>query len=363
MDALINAGTERSVLDLAHHFSDGVEVHVAYFYPRHDLKEAFEQAGIPVHFLDLKGKYSFPQGIKRLKQLLRTLKPDIMVSSLLRANLISRLVSVQTKIPIVGTFVSDSYSPARTLSFSQSKRIRFNFFKQLDRWTSGIPVRYIANSKSIAKSNAIHLAIPEDKIAVVYRGREPSKFPEWSSKKSTKPFVFATTGRLLKTKGFHEALEALKKIHKFREDVRLIIYGEGEERKVLEAKIRKMGLEGKVSLPGNVPNAWQQLYEAHAFIFPSWYEGFSGALVEAMMVGLPIVASNIPMNMEAVDPTCARIHQVKNADDLALHMLWVMDHYEEACAKGQKAREIAMERFDIRKVAREYEEVLFSSIK
>lgn len=363
MDALINAGTERSVLDLAQQFTDGVEVHVAYFYPRHDLKEAYEAAGIPVHFLDLKGKYRFPSGIKKLKQLLRKLKPDLMVSSLMRANLMSRIAAKACKVPLIGTFVNDTYGVYRQAEQAHKQWWKYRLFWKLDEWTSGIPIHFIANAESIAKSNAKALGVPEEKISIVYRGRDTASFPAWSPPTQKKPFVITGIGRLLARKGFHEALEALKKVHKFRQDVHLIIYGEGEERKVLERKIRKMGLEGKVSLSGNVPNAWQQLYEAHAFIFPSWYEGFSGALVEAMMVGLPIVASNIPMNMEAVDPTCARIHQVKNADDLALHMLWVMDHYEEACAKGQKAREIAMERFDIRKVAREYEEVLFSSIK
>jgi glycosyltransferase involved in cell wall biosynthesis len=357
LDALINAGTERSMLDIARHFSKDIEVHLAYFYLRHDLKEAYEQAGISVHFLDLKGKYDFRQGIHRLEELVKALKPDLMVSSLLRANLMTRMVARKTNIPLVGTFVNDSYGKARQDEKSGLSYWKFRFFWMLDRITASIPVHYISNAECIADSNAKALGIPKTKISTVHRGRDSNKYQKWNSPKQ-KEFHFVAIGRLLQRKGFEELIKATKICLKFQLHIRVTIYGEGSHRAALEALIKRHKLEEVISLPGNVPNAWEKLYDAHCFVFPSWYEGFSGALVEAMMVGLPIIASGIPMNLEAVSPKTARIHASKNASSFAQNMLWVMNHYEEAKEMGKMAREEAFNRFDIRIIAAQYEQVL-----
>ena len=358
LDALINAGTERSVLDLSRHFSEDVEVQLAYFYPRHDLRADYEAAGIQVHFLDLKGKYDFPQGISRLKKLVKQEKPDLLVSSLLRANLMSRMVSKQTGVPLLGTFVNDTYGVFRQAEHKGKAWWKYRFFWKLDQWSAGIPVHYIANAQSIGESNGKALGIPKERISVVYRGREVEAFKPWQAPRREEGLHFVAIGRLLERKGFRELIKAFKRVKKFHPKAQLSIYGEGPFRSALEALIQSLRLEDAVHLPGNVPNAWEKLYEAHCFVFPSWYEGFSGALVEAMMVGLPIVASGIPMNLEAVNRNMAKLHQPKNAEDLAVQMLWVMEHYEEAMRMGETAQAEAFARFDIRVIAKQYEEVL-----
>ena len=64
---------------------------------------------------------------------------------------------------------------------------------------------------------------------------------------------------------------------------------------------------------------------SNCFVFPSRFEGFSGALVEAMMTGVPIISSNIPMNLEAVEHNkTALVHEMKNSKDL----LSKMDFFE-----------------------------------
>lgn len=99
----------------------------------------------------------------------------------------------------------------------------------------------------------------------------------------------------------------------------------------------------------------------HCFLFPSWYEGFSGALVEAMMAGIPIIASDIPMNLEAVtDSKTALIFKVGDSQDLFEKMTFALEHPEQMAAMGQEARREAEERFDIEKIAREYERVVRS---
>ncbi len=363
VDALINAGTERSMLDLVPHFSKEIELKVVYFYPRHDLKAEYEAAGISLHFAGLNGKFNKKEGVRKLTAIIRAEKPDLVISSLLRANLISRSACKKTGTPLIGTFVSDSYSEQRTGSFSWKRKLGAAYYYWLDRLSADIPVAWISNSESIKKSNARALHIDPDKVKVIYRGRDASQFNAWE-KPGQPPFRIVTIGRLLQTKGFQDLLSAIELLKTVQPGLQLDIYGEGPFRNTLIRLIAEKNLTENVTLHGNVKNAWQKLYGAHCFVFPSWYEGFSGALIEAMMVGLPIVASDIPMNLEAVtDHETALVHRVKDPDHIFGQLMSIMKHYEDAVQLGNRAREEAIRRFDIKNIARSYENFLRETVK
>lgn len=356
LDTLANAGTEKSTLDIITHFSRETEVKVIYFYKGHDLKEAYERAGIPLVFVDLKGGNSFFKGIKALKQLIREEKPDLVVSSIYRANLISRIACKQTKTKLIGTFVNDSYGAVRLEELKQKGiHWKFRFIWWLDKRTAGIPVCWISNAVSIAQSNSDTLAVPMNKIKVIYRGRESGKFPAWNPP-AQPPFKFIAIGRLIDRKGFGELIEAFSMLKKNHPQILLDIYGEGKARKRFQELIDKNNLQGSVTLHGVIPNAWKNIYNAHCFVFPSWYEGFSGALIEGMMTGVPIIASNIPMNLEAVtENKTALIHRVQDAQDLKSKMETVINSYEKVIGMGKSAREEAFKRFDIGTISNQYE--------
>jgi glycosyltransferase involved in cell wall biosynthesis len=127
----------------------------------------------------------------------------------------------------------------------------------------------------------------------------------------------------------------------------------------MEKRIASLQMSSHIHLKGNVPGAWKKLYESNCFVFPSRFEGFSGALVEAMMTGIPIISSNIPMNMEAVQhQKTALVHQLKNADDLANKMKTMVKDYSDMVEMGKRAREESFSRFDIRVIAKQYEDLL-----
>jgi len=361
LDALINAGSEKSTLDLISKFSDKTKVYVVYFYPMHDLKDAYLEAGITLHFLNLKGTYSFAKGTWRLVKLIKQEKPDVVVSSILRANLMSRMACLLTGTKLVGTFVSDSYSKERTSTFTLSRKIGFTFFKWLDKLTARVPVQWISNSNAIAMSNAMELGVPMSKIKVIYRGRDARMMKQWELPDSKQPFIFLSVGRLIETKGFQNIIMALYQIIPEHPYVQLHIYGEGNYRKNIEELIKQLDLTANVILHGNVPQVSQYFSKAHCFVFSSWYEGFSGALVEGMMSGMPIIASDISMNLEAVIHTqTALVHKVKDVNDLSLKMKEMIKHYPAMIQMGEKARETALIRFNSEQIAYSYESFLLS---
>lgn len=361
-DTLINAGTEKSLLQILPLVTSEIEFKVVYFYPRHDLKSAYEEAKIPLVFLDLKGKYDFPAGFRKLEKLVKDEKPDLLVSSLLRSNLMARVVSLRSGVPLIGTFVNDSYNNYRLEIKKGIQQWKYKFFWGLDRLTAGIPKLYISNSACIAQSHVKTLGVPQSKTKIVYRGR---RVPDhiWNPPQNQN-FVFLSYGRLLQIKGFEELIRAFAQIAALFPNTRLKIFGEGINRPILEGLVIELGLQELVELPGVNIQVTEELYQADCFVFPSWYEGFSGALVEAMMAGIPIIASDIPMNLEAVTSgENALVFPVRNEGQLFEKMKEAIESPERMAQLGKNARDEAIKRFDIQVIAKEYESVLIEAYR
>jgi glycosyltransferase involved in cell wall biosynthesis len=359
LDALTNAGTEKSTVELLSKFSNKINCNCVYFSANHDLKKDFIRHNIPVYFLNAKGKFALLEGVLKFYKFISQEKPDIVVSSLYRANIISRVVCFLTNTPLVGTIVSDSYSKARFNNFGYKKSFKYLLVKTLDRVTSFIPTIWIANSNSIKLSGCSNLNIPTNKVIVLHRGRDVANFSSTKKFQFQSPFKFIFIGRLLYTKGIYDLLVAFKSLFSEQNTIELHIYGEGPERNEIQKQIMQYGLTNNVFLHGNKLEAWKALYDSCCFVFPSHYEGFSGSLIEAMMSGIPIISSDIPMNLEAVEhEKTAYVFQSKSIQDLEKAMKYVYYNYENAVEMGKRAKLDSINRFDIQKIAHTYEEIL-----
>lgn len=107
------------------------------------------------------------------------------------------------------------------------------------------------------------------------------------------PYRLVAVGRLAYEKGFDVLLEAMPSVAASFE-VRLGIYGEGAERKRLQAMVDALGLQQCVELMGTTLDPLAAIHAADLFVFPSRHEGFGVALVEALACGQQIVASDCP---------------------------------------------------------------------
>ena len=359
IDSLGTAVTEKSTLEIISNFSKDVQIVVVSFYSRDELKKDHESSAITFYDLRTSTKKSWILAIRDLRKIIKVEKPDVIVSSMFSSNIFARLASWNTNSKLVGTFISDSYSNIRTEQFSLKRKIVSHFFFLVDKLTSRIPVAWISNSNTIKKSNCLKLNIKPEKVDVVYRGRNALNFKPKQYGLKEGVFRFAFVARLFETKGLRELVEAFSIVIKQHKEVRLDIYGEGAFMETLIAIVKKFSLADKITLHGLVPNAWEKLYDSDCFVFPSWYEGFSGSLVEAMLVGIPIIASDIPMNLEAVtDNKTALVYEVKNTEQLAAKMIKAVTSYDKMIELGTAAREEALNRFDIKIVAAQYENIL-----
>jgi glycosyltransferase involved in cell wall biosynthesis len=103
---------------------------------------------------------------------------------------------------------------------------------------------------------------------------------------------FVTIGRLSPEKNHANLITAFAKLYADNPDCRLYIIGEGDLRPHLEKQISKLELQEAVFLVGNLSNPFLFMKACHCFVFPSYYEGQGLVVLEARLVGLPILLAD-----------------------------------------------------------------------
>ena len=142
----------------------------------------------------------------------------------------------------------------------------------------------------IALPNTQTKVIPNalDIKRIKIQGQKPATHP-WLVNKDTP--VIVSVGRLAKQKNFPLLLAALKLV-RAKIPARLIIFGEGKEREELTKLIQEMDLAEHVSLAGFCPNPYAEMAQADVFALASEEEAFGLVLVEAMVSGTAVVATD-----------------------------------------------------------------------
>jgi glycosyltransferase involved in cell wall biosynthesis len=116
--------------------------------------------------------------------------------------------------------------------------------------------------------------------------------PAWADAILSKPIILGV-GRLdLAQKGFDLLIRAHALVRAQNSDHNLLILGEGPDRAALERLAQALGVKGSVFMPGFVRNPFPFFKAAVAFAAPSRIDGFGRVLLEAMILGTPVIASD-----------------------------------------------------------------------
>ena len=164
-------------------------------------------------------------------------------------------------------------------------------------------------------------------------------------------------GRLEKQKGFDVLLKAMAKLQP-EEQIHLVILGEGSQRAELMRLVESLGLSELVHLPGFLKNPYPVLSRAHALAFPSRYEGFGLAVVEAMALGVPVIASDIAVVRETTDDgRCALLVPTEDPEALAQGLGEVLSNLE---LRDQLIKEgiNQAKNFDIQRIAGQWRNLI-----
>jgi glycosyltransferase involved in cell wall biosynthesis len=169
----------------------------------------------------------------------------------------------------------------------------------------------------------------------------------------------AFVGRLAPEKGLDTLINAWPLVRAKYLDAQLILVGEGPLRLVLEERVRALGMAlgagQAVEIPGAAADPTTTLHGADLFILPSREEGMSVALLEAMALGIPLVASSIPGNRRLVsDFKHGRLAPPDDPQGLARVVIDQWDNFDRAFHMSRAARHRVDQEFSIQRVASEH---------
>lgn len=162
------------------------------------------------------------------------------------------------------------------------------------RFAHAITVVSKSEQKAVTSSLPKNTTI-KDKIQVVYNG-SPDKKYEYPRKKHT-VFMYGVVSRLVFDKGVKEAIRAFEKIHAIFDNTELLIVGTGPDENALKDLAKN---KSAIRFVGHQTDPLAYMAKLDVLLQPTYHEGFSVTLVEATMMGLPIIATDVGGNPEII---------------------------------------------------------------
>ena len=367
IDTLEVGGTERSLLQLVGGLdSDCFEPVVCSVYEGESLRAEFEKAGVRVVCLGLRGKYQFLRAFRRLRRVVVQEQPSLIHTMLFRASQVGRTVGWICRIPVISSFVNVPYDPMRLKVDASVKKFKLNALRFLDSATARLVTRFHAVSETARGSNCNHLRVPPRKVSVIPRGRDVDQYSSECDSETNLPSkkkcpagypVVVNVGRLIDQKGQIYLIQAMPELLKVLPRLQVLFAGDGPLRTRLVDAAAELKVEQHVTFLGQCDEVPKLLAQADVFVFPSLYEGLPGAIIEAMLAGCPIVASNIPQVAELIkDGETGLLVPPEDPRALAAAVERLAGNRELAERMGAAARDVARRRYDIRRIVQQTEQ-------
>jgi glycosyltransferase involved in cell wall biosynthesis len=171
--------------------------------------------------------------------------------------------------------------------------------------------------------------------------------------------VFISVANLVPYKDYFTVLHALGDLKKAGYIFTYLVVGQGPNRNHIEADIIRNGLNGDVYLLGQRSDVKELLSISDLFIHSSLGEGCSNAILEAMAVGLPVIATSTGGSPEIIDESYGRLFEYQNWEQLKSHLNWFLNNPERREEMGFSAKETARNRFSVERMMVEYKQIIF----
>jgi glycosyltransferase involved in cell wall biosynthesis len=286
-------GAEQHLLQLLPALRDrGVDVRFLSLDAGDDsarFHDALTERGVPWRRVPC-GLDVSPRLAAAVARVARAERPDVIHTHMVHADVYGSLAARLTRRPLVSTRHNDD-------------RYLLGPFRYVDRAFMR-PARSIVAISDAVRAFHARAGLPDEKLVTIHYGLDepptvPSEVtPAEAGIPGDAPLVLAI-GRLIEQKDHRTMLGAFARVHEEHPEARLAILGWGRLEDELLAERSRLGLDEVVVLPGRVePSAWLQ--RATLFLHTSRWEGFGIVLLEAMLSGLPVVATRVSAIPEIV---------------------------------------------------------------
>ena len=312
-------GPEKTIL-LGAAMADPARTHVTVCYLR-DLRDGVfaideRAAGAGVDYLEVHERHSFdPQVWAHLRRVIAERGIDLLHAHDYKTDLLALLLARATGVRALATVHGWT---------GHSARERMCYYPADKRVLARFP-RLIAVSSDIARELVSYGADPS-RVTTVLNAIDPRQFHRDPAREAgaraalglaADDIAIGAVGRLEPQKRFDLLLEAFAGAHARRPALRLVIAGDGSQRRDLERQRDALGLGGAVIMPGHLTDVVALHHALDLFVQSSDYEGTPNAVLEAMAMETPIVATEAGGTAELVhDGTHGRIIPMGRVDRL-----------------------------------------------
>jgi glycosyltransferase involved in cell wall biosynthesis len=304
-----------------------------------------QQQGFDVRILTARG---FAGRVDELRKIIRDERPDVIQTTLFHADVTGRLAAVGSTAKVISRLCNTDYDKIR-LRDPRHRALRFRIAQFLDAWTARYLTDHLCAVSHAVKTAAIRdLRVAPERITVNREGRDPVRLSQPNAQPKTvaraglglvkDQKVLINVGRRDFQKGQSYLLEAVAKLVAKHPRLVLLVAGRsGDVSDDLDRLCDRLGLKDHVHFLGHREDVPDLLAAADVFVLPSFYEGLPGAVVEAMALGLPIVASDIEPVREIVqEDRNAILVRPASAGELASAIERILEDQSMAQAFGRR---------------------------
>jgi glycosyltransferase involved in cell wall biosynthesis len=322
-----------------------------------------QRQGVPVHYLGYRHFYDLPRIVWIFFKLLKKEKPTILVTYLIHADLLGRVLAKFARVPIV-------------IAYLHGSLLHWQWLRNFDRLTQRWVTRYLSVSETLKQELVTHYKFPKEKIRVLRNGIDAEQIQRLTSEGREKvrrklgfkkeDRVIGIVANLRKGKGHPDLIEAfhiLLQKESFSSSLQLMIVGDGSERESLERQVQALNLIKQIHFLGNRSDVQELLTAMDLFVLPTEFEGMSVALLEAMMVQTPIVTTDIPQNKEILTHgVSALLVPIKNPQELAQAIRACIEDPEASAHRAQNAYRRCIKEFSLEHTIKTFEKVLLETV-
>lgn len=277
------------------------------------------------------------------KRFLQRRNIDILHSHLFGSITGACITTFLTKIPHIGT-IHDTY----TIEEKKS-RIRLILLSSL------LKTRLITVSEAMKNYLRSLAKFPKATFETIYNGVDLEKFSVQTdvrlrSEVELEPndITLISVGRLVGIKGHEILVEAFDRLLKSKRPIKLLIVGDGPNRKNIESLITNRKLDNKVKILGFRHDIPQLLRLSDCFVLSSHSEGLSYSIIEAMASGLPLVVTDVGGNRELViDGECGYLAPPNDPTAFAERLQLLIDNEQKRKQFGRISLKLAREKFSL----------------
>ncbi len=231
-------------------------------------------------------------------------------------------------------------------------------YQYLRRAINPFVTKWVPVSNELAVWLADTVKLPKNKINLIYNGIDlelyrPKKYIEKGK------CIIGTVGRMAAVKDQLTLIKAVEDLitetPKLRQDIRLVLIGDGELYPVIKKYIADHSLENNIELLGAREDVAQLLHDFDIFVLPSLAEGIPLTILEAMATALPVISTEVGGVPELIENGFqGYLIKPKDIKDLVDKIKLYIDNPELIAKHGACGREKVEENFSLRAMTKQY---------